>query len=308
MSKSKKPEPNPIEKAIGNRVKKDVQKAARDVIQENPLPLEQTPEKSSPQKMSEQGKQELRNLPIPEDLEEMNRQTEERLLYADVMCETLNLNPEPRTPYPTPASKPDLQPVTETSTPESRPPQKIEKRLPPDSFDAAPAENCQSSQATGSGETILDLHASELLERDGPPREYTQEEAEEAQQAIEDSSLRGKKYFDDKDLTALKAYILDNGFVVATVAMHIRMLCTSAMTTPSTTDWDFADRANIPDLVFALLHQPGYLEGIWPSLSIIMSDNKANPAWAAGISITIAFFDLIKTLPVLKELKNEEKS
>ena len=113
---------------------------------------------------------------------------------------------------------------------------------------------------------------------------------------------------EDKDLTALKAYILDNGFVVATVAMHIRMLCTSAMTTPSTTDWDFADRAHIPELVFALLHQPGYLEGIWPSLSIIMSDNKANPAWTAGISMTIAFFDIIRTLPMLKELENEEKS
>ncbi len=113
---------------------------------------------------------------------------------------------------------------------------------------------------------------------------------------------------EEKDLTALKAYILDNGFVVATVAMHIRMLCTSAMTTPSTTDWDFEDRAHIPDLVFALLHQPGYIEGIWPSLKVVMSDNRANPAWTAGISMTIAFFDVIRTLPMLKELKNEEKS
>lgn len=108
---------------------------------------------------------------------------------------------------------------------------------------------------------------------------------------------------EEKELTALKAYILDNGFVPSAVAMHIVMLCSHPMVTPSTTDWDFADRAQIPELVFALLKQPRYLEGVWPSLRIIMNTNKANPAWTAGIATTIAFFDVIRTLPTLKELK-----
>jgi len=108
---------------------------------------------------------------------------------------------------------------------------------------------------------------------------------------------------EDKDLTALRAYILDNGFTVSAVAFHIVVLCSQPMVTPSTTDWDFADRQHIPELVYVLLNKCGYLEGIWPSLKIVMGSNKANSAWTAGIATTIAFFDTIRVLPTLKELK-----
>ena len=113
---------------------------------------------------------------------------------------------------------------------------------------------------------------------------------------------------EDIELTALRKYILEDGFVLATVAFHIVALCAQPMTTPSTTMWDFKDRAEIPAMVLALLNQPGYLEGIWPSLKIVMSSNKGNAAWCAGIATTIAFFDVVRTLPALKELQNEEKS
>ncbi len=109
---------------------------------------------------------------------------------------------------------------------------------------------------------------------------------------------------EDKDLKAIKDYVLSNGFVPSAVAMHIVMLCSQPLVTPSTTAWDFKDRANIPDMVFAILKTPGYLEGIWPSLKIIMGTNVGNPAWCASIATTIAFFDCIRTLPTLKELKN----
>ena len=110
---------------------------------------------------------------------------------------------------------------------------------------------------------------------------------------------------DDVELTALRKYILEDGFVVATVAFYIVSLCAQPMTTPSTTTWDFKDRAMIPDMVLALLNKNGYLEGIWPSLKIIMGSNAGNSAWTAGVATTIAFFDTIRMLPVLEELKNE---
>ena len=110
---------------------------------------------------------------------------------------------------------------------------------------------------------------------------------------------------EDVELIALRKYILEDGFVLATVAFHIVSLCAQPMTTPSTTMWAFKDRAFIPDMVLALLNQPGYLEGIWPSLKIVMSSNAGNPAWCAGIATTIAFFDCIRTLPALKELQND---
>ena len=111
---------------------------------------------------------------------------------------------------------------------------------------------------------------------------------------------------EDKDLTALKEYILGNGFTVAAVAFHIVVLCAQPMATTTTTTWDFADRANIPNMVHALLNQPGYIEGLWPSLKVVMNTNKGNAAWCSGIAITLAFFDTIKVLPALKELKDIE--
>lgn len=113
---------------------------------------------------------------------------------------------------------------------------------------------------------------------------------------------------EDVELMALKKYIREDGFVLATVAFHIVTLCAQPMVTPSTTGWDFKDRASVPDMVLALLNQPGYLEGIWPSLKIVMGSNKGNSAWCAGISTTIAFFDTIRVLPAIKELKNEKES
>ena len=130
-------------------------------------------------------------------------------------------------------------------------------------------------------------------------------DALQKQKEINESTLP-KFPVEDIELTALKKYIFEDGFVLATVAFHIVSLCAEPLTTPSTTTWDFKDRAMIPDMVLALLNQPGYLEGIWPSLKIVMGSNKGNAAWTAGISTTIAFFDVIRTLPAIEELKNEK--
>lgn len=183
--------------------------------------------------------------------------------------------------------KPDLQPVTKTSSPES-PPQKIEGH--PDYIDCIPPS---------------------ALDRSGPLREYTQEEADEAQEAIDAENIRRTRKacsppVEDIELTNLKKYILEDGFVLATVAFHIAALCAEPLTAPSTTTWDYKDRAMIPDMVLALLNQPGYLEGIWPSLKIVMGTNIGNTAWCSGISTTIAFFDTIRVLPAVKELSNEK--
>lgn len=113
---------------------------------------------------------------------------------------------------------------------------------------------------------------------------------------------------EDIELTALRKYVFGDSFVVSTVAYHIVSLCAQPMVTPTTTTWAFKDRALIPNMVFSLLRQPGYLEGIWPSLKIIMSSNVGNESWCAGIATTIAFFDVIRTLPTLKEMDSEEKS
>ncbi len=239
---NKKSEPNPIEKAIGDRTKttKDVQPIVKtEAFKQLANQPEQMPDVPSPSEML--------------TLEELNRQTVERLQEPypkEKIDQTIT-----QTERQIPVSKHDLPPATKTSTPES-PPQKIN---------------------AGVSDIIEKATMVDLLNL---PAE-------------------------DVELTNLKKYILEDGFVVATVAFHIVSLCAEPLMTPSTTMWDFKDRANIPDMVFALLNQPGYIEGIWPSLKIVMGSNAGNSAWSAGISTTIAFFDVVRTLPALKELQND---
>jgi hypothetical protein len=110
---------------------------------------------------------------------------------------------------------------------------------------------------------------------------------------------RNAKITEDLELTKLKKYIFDNGFTESAVAMHIALLCSQPLVIPSTPGWDYHTPADIPKSVFTLLKTPGYLEGIWPSLRIIMGSNKSNEAWTASIATTVALFDVIRTLPVL---------
>ena len=239
MTNPKKPEPNPIEEAIGERAKPKTVKLKTNYHTE-----------TIPQNLSE-----IADEPSPSEmltLEELNRRTEERL--RDEPIEEIpiqNQNPS------LPVSKPDPLAQTKTSSPESQPPQEI-KNFP----------------ALGTPED----QDREAQRQDTAPAE-------------------------DVELTALRKYILEDGFVLSTVAFHIVTLCAQPMVTPSTTTWDFQDRASIPDMVLALLNQPGYLEGIWPSLKIVMGTNKGNSAWCSGIATTFAFFDTIRVLPSLEELK-----
>ena len=255
---------NPIEEAIGDRATPK-EKTHPNIPREQILQAEQIPDEPSPSEML--------------TLEELNRRTEARL--QDQYPEE-NLTPEEQRVLtnqrvPTiPVSKPDPQPVTKTSSPES-PPQKINDFKKGLVFDSGSKED-----------TPDDNHLGLVISS-----------VDEKEKTITLQSV------EDIELTALRKYILEDGFVLATVAFHIVTLCAEPMTTPSTTTWDFVDRANIPDMVLALLYQPGYIEGIWPSLKIVMGSNKGNAAWTAGIATTIAFFDCIRTLPALKELQNE---
>ena len=294
MTKKKKPEPNPIEEAIGDRANppakltsEELQKVAKDVKKAVvkgtilvPLNPSVIPDVPSPQEML--------------NLEELNRQTEERLQ---------DQYPEPTKvghPVPTvPASRPDPPPVTKTSSPES-PPQEIEKGL----ILPEKVERVFPCKVEHIIETASDNQKqNEINERTLP--KGSKITPCNCPQNNDESIIHIETPAEDIELTALRKYILEDGFVLATVAFHIVSLCAQPMTTPSTTTWDFKDRAMIPDMVLALLNQPGYLEGIWPSLKIVMGSNKGNSAWTAGIATTIAFFDVVRTLPAIEELKND---
>lgn len=239
----------------------------------------------------------------------------------------------------TPVSKPALPTVTTTSSQES-PPQDsvVEKEFSEKAFQApivnTPPQGTEADIIKEKAKNIA-KQGKERAVQEIPPKV---KELIDLELAVEDKitqmekSLPGEGYVcghcgeassppdfnhvkrcpklpvEEKELVALRKYILEDGFVLNTVAFHIVTLCADPMTTPSTTTWDFKDRAEVPAMVLALLNQPGYLEGIWPSLRIVMGSNKGNSAWCSGIATTIAFFDVVRTLPALKELQIEEKS
>ena len=298
----KKPEPNPIEKAIGDRTKPK-NPSMNNLDPENP-PIPQNPS-------------EIPDEPSPSEmltLEELNRQTEERLQddwpgsevpIRTVTGKTVKVPQAPMPSQKTLVSKPDPQPVTENSSQES-PPQGT-KKTTPISLESVVEANRKQNEIT---ESTLPKIPPQKIGKEFHPVSEPIPNIEKLPPDFKvkhtyDTGIVGCTPAEDVELTALKKYILDDGFVLATVAFHIVSLCAQPMTTPSTTTWDFVDRASIPDMVLALLNQPGYLEGIWPSLKIVMGSNKGNAAWTAGIATTIAFFDVIRTLPAIEELKNE---
>jgi len=282
----KKPEPNPIETAIGDRAKdpKAHEKFTKE-YQTEPIPQDpsEIPGEPSPQEVL--------------TLEELNRRTEERL-QEEPSPEVKTAILETQIPYvppkkEIPVSKPAPQPVTETSSLGS-PPQKIEEI---DEYSDAEKSPTLAGIAESLGRKMNEAQKGVAPTVSGINKMIK-----------ENPEMFSPTPAEDVELTALKKYVLEDGFVLATVAFHIVSLCAEPLTTPSTTTWDFADRASIPDMVLALLNQPGYLEGIWPSLKIVMGTNVGNSAWTAGIATTIAFFDVIRTLPAIVELKNETKS
>lgn len=293
MTNKKNSQPNPIEEAIGDRAKdpKAQEKFTKE-YQTEPLP--EIPESSSPQTPQELDE------PTPSEmltLEELNYQTEQKLQdqYPEEQVEATHT--VPKVPI-IPVSKPDPQPVTTTSSKES-PPQKIDD-VSEKAFEITKnveRSNEQTLQEVNSGVELeeIDEYADAL-------------KSDEISEPVHRKLIlhTGKTLAEDIELTNLRKYIFEDGFVLATVAFHIVTLCAQPLVTPTTTTWDFRDRAMIPDMVFALLKQPGYLEGIWPSLAIMMGDNKGNSAWASGIATTIAFFDTVKVLPILKEMKDEK--
>lgn len=309
----KKSEPNPIEEAIGRRALTPHQPS--DPTPPQSIQLNEPTDSNNPQTPGE-----IPDEPTPTEmvvLEELNRQTEERLLDNSEkplvglpFRETaLKMEMDEMAKKKTiPVSKPDLQPVTKTSSLES-PPQvdkqvatynKTAKKLGIPLLDNSVEMDTPLQEIDCS---CIDCgvrfkHQTELITHKCPsPKDKIE---------IDNLIKEAESPAEDKELRAMRDFIMGTSFVVYGVAMHIVALCSQPMTTPSTITWDFKDRAMIPDMVFALLKQPGYIEGIWPSLKVIMSSNVGNATWCAGIATTLAFFDVIRTLPALKELANEE--
>jgi len=290
MTENQKPN---IENAIGKRASEGQTPTQSSL----PTPIGQ--EKPPTRKQAE-----ANALKIPMGLEELQRQTEERLLSADSPEEALaafnspqrqlipkehqmvkmpGLTAEDQAMIPpkmtTHVSKSAHQPATEDSTLES-PKKKTHTEY-----------ECTGCGTIYGKEDALDESNKCAICGAVAARTVKLQEKLEAEST--------KTPTEELDLIKLRNYIFSENFTVAGVAMHIIVLCGQPLVVPATPTWAFSNNAGIPELVHATLKQPGYIEGIWPSLRVVMGTNISNETWSAGIATTIAFFDVIRVLPAL---------
>jgi len=162
--------------------------------------------------------------------------------------------------------------------------------------------------------TILDIE--EMKYSDGAIREYTKEEADDAQEAIDaEESERVKKACmppaeKDPELVKFMEYVWGDGFVLSSVAYQLNVVCGNPQVVPSLNQWDIPKGIEkgleIPMMVYRLMMVEDYLKGIWPVLKVLMGSNIGNAVWTANVAVTVALFDVAKLLPLIPLAENIE--
>jgi len=108
-------------------------------------------------------------------------------------------------------------------------------------------------------------------------------------------------------LVRLKEYIRLNWTPTA-VALHIQhVFMGSPIICPPYILWAVPNTIDIPTIIHAYMTRDDYLEDIWPSLSILLTNSITNLPWAASVATSIALFDVIRLLPVMLENRGKDK-
>lgn len=307
--------PNPIEDALGQRAKAQFRQEAQSIqIPEDLEALnrrtemeykDDVPEESMTEIPIVNHKGETVNVPqapfpVPSKDIQAQRGAEKEMEETETIVEKIL------------ALTPDLPPVTTASSPESQPPQNnslsvgFKGVIPMTGLEETEAHILHVTNVDEKNKTMTVSPRNDFLEpvnmKMAPKQSWVCDICGEV--VTNDSGKPEicaihKHNPIDKEFDAAKKYLFDNGFNESAVAMHITVICASPLVAPDTNSWTTPLRHKIPALVYETLKKPGYLEGIWPSLKIVMGSNTGNAVWAVGVAITIAFFDVIKMLPVL---------
>jgi len=105
----------------------------------------------------------------------------------------------------------------------------------------------------------------------------------------------------DKNLQRLKEYVRGEEFSINWVRLHLSNLGRIPNVIPVMNLWDVPASLDIPKAVHDVVLTDGYLDNIWPSLSMVMGSSKDNLRWTAGVLTSFALFDTIRFLSTYKE-------
>jgi hypothetical protein len=108
---------------------------------------------------------------------------------------------------------------------------------------------------------------------------------------------------EDPHMVQLRSYVTQSqNFPESFVGFHLQNICANPATIPLPSTWEIPQGFDLHKAIYILVRTPGYVEAIWPTLKVIMGSNSGNPKWSAGVMITLALFDVIKTIPFVDTL------
>lgn len=201
-----------------------------------------------------------------------------------------------------PVSSTVSQPVTQNSTLESvdQPPQ---MEIPNDETIAAmnEIENGGGTTVNSVEELMADLEDEDDL-RDAEealvePGEISLDEFKEQMDSPPAEAQ------EDPHMVQLRNYVTQSqNFPESFVGFHLQNICANPATIPLPSTWEIPQGFDLHKAIYTLVRTPGYVEALWPTLKVIMGSNSGNPKWCAGVLITLALFDVIKTIPFVDTL------
>ena len=123
----------------------------------------------------------------------------------------------------------------------------------------------------------------------------------ETKNSSQESPARPPQNPSDPQFTKLVDYVLRN-ISQAYILAQLGAILSNAQVVPHISYWKPKEDIDIALTLHQIINQPGYIAKVYPSLKIVMGTSLSNTAWTANVLITLAFFDLIKILPLSDKL------
>ena len=105
-------------------------------------------------------------------------------------------------------------------------------------------------------------------------------------------------------LRRLLEFVRSSAFNENYVQLHLNHIARIPSVIPVPAIWNIPGSVSVARLIYQTIMQPGYVESIWPSLSIVMGTSRDNMEWCCNVLCTLATFDVIRCLPYRDIIEN----
>jgi hypothetical protein len=105
----------------------------------------------------------------------------------------------------------------------------------------------------------------------------------------------------ERQLALFKRYLDENWGPPAVTVLFRGLYAGGYPPIPLINRWDIPSGVDVENLVYEQTQTDGFVEDAWPSIRMMLGDDIVNYEWAARILTVLAFFNIIRVLPVALE-------